>query len=133
MQRTPQSLETAGLLSQGEYMFNDTEQEQLAAIEDLEELIPDRLRNHSLVLIAQVLESGRSQRFFSSDPYTSSTVPHEELVNTVKELRWEGFVEIEKEDVNDDGIKDDVLDTGWKTNDSGIEFLRRLKQAAGIS
>ncbi len=113
-------------------MFNETEQGQLAAIGDLDELIPERLRNHSLVLIAQVLESGRSQRFFNSDPYSSSSVPHEELVNAVKELRWEGFVDIEQEDVDGDGIKDDVLETGWHTNDSGIEFLRRLKKAAGI-
>ncbi len=114
-------------------MFNEIEQGQLAGINDKSDLIPPRLRNHNLVLLAQVLESGRSQRFFSSDPYSSSHVEHKDLVNAVKELRWEGFVEIDEEDVDDDGIKDDVLTTGWKTNDSGIEFLRRLKEAAGIS
>ena len=114
-------------------MFNRKEQELLSTIEDETELIPERLRNHSLVLIAQVLESGRSQRFFNSDPYAPSTIDHAELVNTVRELRWEGFVDIDQEDVDGDGIKDDVLETGWKTNDSGIEFLRRLKQAAGIT
>jgi hypothetical protein len=114
-------------------MFNEKEQELLVSIEDEIELIPERLRNHSLVLIAQVLENGRSQRFFNSDPFAPSEVNHEELVNAVRELRWEGFVDIDQEDVDGDGIKDDVLKTGWKTNDSGIEFLRRLKAAAGIS
>ena len=113
-------------------MFNETEQQRLIEIRDHQDLIPERLRDHGLVLIAQVLESGRSQRFFNSDPFTSSLVPHEELVNTVKELRWEGFVDIDDEDIDNDGIKDDVLKTGWTTNDSGIEFLRRIKKAAGI-
>ena len=113
-------------------MFTQEQQAKINAIDGTEELIPLRLRDHSLTLIAMVLESGRSQRFFDSAPTAPEGVPHEELINTVKELRWEGFVDIERNDIDDDGIPDDVLETGWKTNDSGIEFLRRLKQAAGI-
>ena len=115
-------------------MFTQEQHALLNAIATQEELIPMRLRDHSLPLIAEILENGRSQRFFSSEPLKDVPgVDHKELVNAVRELRWEGFVDIEKDDVDDDGILDDIYETGWTTNDSGIEFLRRLKQAAGFS
>ncbi|MCB0712139.1 MAG: hypothetical protein KDD67_07400 [Ignavibacteriae bacterium] len=115
-------------------MFTQEQHAKLNAIATQEELIPVRLRDHSLPLIAEILENGRSQRFFSSEPLKDVPgVDHKELVNAVRELRWEGFVDIEKDDIDDDGILDDIHETGWTTNDSGIEFLRRLKQAAGFS
>ena len=114
-------------------MFTQEQHAKLNAIATQEELIPIRLRNHNLPLIAEILENGRSQRFFKSEPLKDVPgVDHAELASTVRELRWEGFVDIETDDVDDDGILDDVSETGWTTNDSGIEFLRRLKNAAGI-
>ncbi|MCE2502631.1 MAG: hypothetical protein J4G05_01000 [Chlorobi bacterium] len=114
-------------------MFTPEEQEKLRAISHDEELIPFRLRDHSLPLIAEVLENGRSQRFLGATPLTAPEGTDEkELSNTVRELRWEGFVDIEKDDIDDDGILDSIQETGWKTNDSGLEFLRRLKEAAGF-
>ena len=113
-------------------MFSTDQQEKLETIAGDSDLLPYRLQNHSVALIAMVLENGRGQRFLGTPATQPSQSEHKEFVNTVKELRWEGFVDIPNEDVNDDGILDDVLDTGWKTTDSGLEFLRRLKEAAGI-
>ena len=114
-------------------MFTEEQKEQLKGISHSEDLIPFRLRDHSLPLIAIVLENGRSQRFLGATPMTAPEGTEEqELVNAVRELRWEGFVDIAKDDVDDDGILDTIQETGWKTNDSGLEFLRRIKEAAGI-
>lgn len=113
-------------------MFSQEQQDRLQSILGQEEWIPIRLRNHDLTLIAQILESGRTQRFFGGEPIVMRDVNHDEFSNTVRELRWEGYLDIDTEDVDGDGVKDDVMETGWKTNDSGIEFLRRLKAAAGF-
>lgn len=113
-------------------MFSTEQQEKFEAINGDMDLVPYRLQDHSVALIAMVLENGRGQRFLAAPPAQPAQSTHEEFVNTVKELRWEGFVDIPKDDVDGDGILDDVLETGWKTTDSGLEFLRRLKDAAGI-
>ncbi len=113
-------------------MFSADQQEKFETIAGDHDLLPYRLQDHSVALIAMVLENGRGQRFLGATPTRPVQSEHKEFVNTVKELRWEGFVEIPNEDVDEDGIPDDVLETGWKTTDSGLEFLRRLKEAAGI-
>jgi hypothetical protein len=114
-------------------MFTEDDRKKLLAIESQDDLIPIRLRGHKLPLLADILENGRGQRFFNEEPLLDPPdVDHKELVNAVRELRWEGLIEIAKDDVDDDGILDDIRETGWKTNDSGLEFLRRLKEAAGI-
>lgn len=116
-------------------MFTQREIElirNLSSSDASSEVTPERLRNHPLILIAQILESGRSQRFFDSDPYSAPEHSPEQIINAVKELRWEGFVDVDVEDLDGDGIPETVLETGWSTNDSGIEFLRRIKDAAGL-
>ena len=116
-------------------MFSQSEIETLRAFsstESADESVPERLRNHPVLLLAQILESGRSQRFFDSDPYSSEEFPKDNIANAVREMHWEGLGEFEEKDVDGDGIPESVLETGWKTNDSGLEFLRRIKVAAGI-
>lgn len=113
-------------------MFSTEQQEKLASIAGDRELLPFRLQDHDPVVIAMALENGRGQRFLGTPPINPPGIDHKELSNTVRELRWEGFVDIPKDDVDDDGILDDILETGWKTTDSGMEFLRRLKEAAGL-
>lgn len=114
-------------------MFSVDDKQKLDGINGDVDLLPYRLQDHSVGVVASILENGRSQRFLGAPPLGDIPgVSHEELVNAVRELRWEGFIEIETEDVDGDGIPDDIFETGWKTNDSGLEFLRRLKEAAGI-
>lgn len=113
-------------------MFSHEQEQKLASIAGDRELLPYRLQDRDPLVIAMALENGRGQRFLGVPPASPPGIPHNDLAETVRELRWEGFVDIPKDDIDDDGILDDILQTGWKTTDSGMEFLRRLKEAAGI-
>ncbi len=113
-------------------MFSQEQEQKLATIAGDRELLPYRLQDRSPLVIALALENGRGQRFLGAPPSSPPGIDHSDLAQTIRELRWEGFVDVPKDDVDGDGILDDILQTGWKTTDSGMEFLRRLKEAAGI-